>query len=77
MLIILSQCFRVRCEPKSISTKNETSVKHHRGSLEEIRLYSENHDKKKLKIYANITKNNSSFLQESLQYAGRSVVLKV
>ena len=46
MSIILSQCFRVRCEPKYIVMKSETSVKHHRESQKEIGLYSGKHDKK-------------------------------
>ena len=76
MSIILSQCFRVRCEPKYIVMKSETSVKHHRESQKEIGLYSGKHDKK-IKNIRKYKKNGSSFLQKSLQYAGTSVLVKV
>ena len=46
MSIVLSECFRVRCEPKYIAMKSETSAKHLKISLKEIQLYPGKLDKK-------------------------------
>ena len=65
MSIVKLQCFRMRCEPRYITMKSETSAKHPGRISKKTPLYSGKHDKKinNIRKY-NENINSSSILQK-------------